>query len=111
VDAIPPLRRRAGGADNRPDCLLADRGYDSHALRAALSERGIEPAIPVRAGRGRGGGADPRLAERWTIERTNAWLHRFRRIGVRYERRAELYLALVQLACAMIISRCLEGAF
>lgn len=107
VDAIPPLRR--GG--NRPDRLLADRGYDSHALRAALAERGIAPAIGARRGRGRGGGADPQLRERWTIERTNAWLHSLRRIATRWERRAELYLALVRLACALITCRRLEGAF
>jgi transposase len=111
VEAIPPLRRRPGGADNRPDRLLADRGYDSHALRAALLERGIAPSIASRAGRGKGGGRDPELAQRWPVERTNAWLHSWRRIGTRWERRPELYRALLQLACAMIICRRLAGAF
>lgn len=107
MDAIPALRR--GG--NRPDCLLADRGYDSHGLRAALRERGIVPAIVGRRGRGQGGARDPQLPERWTIERTNAWLHGYRRIATRWERRAELYLALVLLACSLIACRRLRGAF
>lgn len=111
MDAIPPLRRRAAGSDNRPDRLLADRGYDSHALRAALAERGIAAAISARRGRGQGGAPDPHLGQRWTIERTNAWLHNWRRISTRWERRPELYHALLELACSMIICRRLEGAF
>jgi transposase len=77
----------------------------------ALRERGIEPRIVKRRRPGQGRARDPQVPQRWTIERTNAWLHNWRRIAVRYERRPELYLALVQLACAMIIGRCLEGAF
>jgi transposase len=111
VDAIPSLRRRGRQLDNRPDRLLADRGYDSNKLRSALAERGIEPSIPKRAGHGKGGQPDPQLAQRWTIERTNAWLHNWRRINTRYERRAELYQALLELACSMIICRRLQGAF
>jgi transposase len=102
---------RADGNGNRPDRLLADRGYDSHALRAALRERGIEAAIAGRRGRGQGGAPDPQLKQRWMIERTNAWLHNWRRIHSRWERRPELYQALLQLACAMIICRRLAGAF
>lgn len=109
VDAIPPLRGEGGG--NRPDALLADRGYDAKHLRDELSERGIEPRIVRRRRPGEGRARDPQVPERWTIERTNAWLHAWRRISIRYERRAELYIALVQLACCVIIARCLEGAF
>jgi transposase len=111
VDAIPPLRRGARVERNRPDWLLADRGYDSHALRAALADRGIVPAIVARRGRGRGGRRDPQLRQRWTIERTNAWLHNWRRISTRWERRPELYRALLHLACSMIVCRRLQGAF
>lgn len=54
---------------------------------------------------------DPQVRERWMIERTNAWLHSYRRVSIRWERRPELYLALARLACALIICRRLEGAF
>jgi transposase len=60
---------------------------------------------------GQGKARDPQAAQRWTVERTNAWLHNQRRITNRWERRPDLYLALVRLACALIISRRLEGAF
>jgi transposase len=108
VDAIPPLRP---GAGNRPDALLADRGYDAEHLRESLRARGIDPRIVRRRRPGEGKARDPQVRERWTIERTNAWLHAYRRIAVRWERRADLYLALVRLACSLIICRRLQGAF
>lgn len=108
IDAIPPLRR---GRRKRPDRLLADRGYDAAHIRDSLRERGIEPQIVKKRGRGQGRAPDPQAPERWTIERTNAWLHNNRRISIRWERRPELYLAFAQLALAVILCRRLEGAF
>jgi transposase len=37
-----------------------------------------------------------------------AWLHNFRRLRTRYERRAELHLAFMQLGCAVICQRALR---
>jgi transposase len=39
---------------------------------------------------------------RWVVERTNAWHNRFRGLLIRWERKAENYLALVRLACGLI---------
>jgi transposase len=39
------------------------------------------------------------------VERTFAWLHNFRRLRTRYERRAELHLAFMQLGCAVDCQR------
>jgi transposase len=108
IDAIPPLRK---DHNNRPDELLADRGYDAEHLRISLRERGIEPRIVKKRRPGEGRARDPQAPERWTIERTNAWLHANRRITTRWERRPELYLAFAQLACALILTRRLAGAF
>jgi len=44
-------------------------------------------------------------ARRWVVERTHSWLNRFRRILVRWEKRADTYLAMLQLACALITGR------
>ena len=46
----------------------------------------------------------------WVMERTLSWLGRFRRLTVRYERLAELHLAFLRLACALICWRCLRRA-
>ena len=39
---------------------------------------------------------------RWIVERTLSWLARFRRLAIRYERRADLHLAFTTLACDLI---------
>lgn len=41
-------------------------------------------------------------ARRWVVERTHSWLNRFRRILVRWEKKAENYIALLHFACALI---------
>jgi putative transposase len=49
-----------------------------------------------------------RQARRWVVERTISWLNRCRRILVRWEKKAENYLAMAELACAWISLRALE---
>lgn len=46
-----------------------------------------------------------RYKKRWKIERLFAWLHNFRRLVIRYERRDENYLGFVQLGCVVILLR------
>lgn len=38
----------------------------------------------------------------WVVERTIGWLNRCRGILIRYEKKAANYLAVVQLACALL---------
>jgi len=111
VDAVPCLRVRRRGRENRPNSLLADRGYDADWLREALRERGITPHIPHKRKPGSGRARDQQAHKRWPIERTNAWLHNYRRLTTRWERRPELYLAFAQLAASLIICRRLNNAF
>jgi transposase len=111
VDAVLPLRTRRRGRENRPSRLFADRGYDADWLRRALRERGITPHIPHKQKRGTGRVRDHQAHKRWPIERTNAWLHNYRRLSTRWERRPELYLAFAQLAASLIICRRLNDAF
>jgi len=42
---------------------------------------------------------------RWVVERTFAWLHAFRRLRIRWGRRDDIHLGLVQLACSLICLR------
>jgi transposase len=39
---------------------------------------------------------------RWVVGRTLAWLHRFRRLAVRYERHDRVHHAFLTLGCALI---------
>jgi transposase len=47
--------------------------------------------------------------QRWVVERSFAWLHAFKRLRTRYERRADIHLGLLQLACALICYRRLRS--
>ncbi len=96
---------KVGRPRRRADRLLADRGYDFDKYRRELRKRGVKPVIARRkAEHGSGLGA-----ERWVVERTFAWLHNFRRLRTRYERRAELHLAFMQLGCAVVCRRALRS--
>jgi hypothetical protein len=46
---------------------------------------------------------------RWVVERTFAWLHFFRRLRLRWERRPELHEAFLRLGCAVICQRHLRA--
>ncbi len=95
--------------DERPERLIGDRAYDSDPLDAALRERGIEMIAPHRRNRKKKKTQDGRklrrYKRRWKIERLFAWLHNFRRLVIRYERRAENYLGFVRLGCIVILLR------
>ena len=39
---------------------------------------------------------------RWVVERTFAWFRHFKRLIVRYERRADIHLAFLKLAACLI---------
>ena len=101
IDGIGPVAGKVGRPRKRADRLLADRGYDFDKYRRELRRRGVAPKIARRStehGSGLG-------KERWVVERTFAWLHNFRRLRTRYERRAELHLAFMQLGCAVVCQR------
>jgi IS5 family transposase len=106
IDAIPPLRlpgKRRGRPRQRPNKLHADKGYDYPRCRRALRSRGVIPRIARRGIESR-----ERLGRyRWVVERTLSWLNRFRRLKVRYERRADIHQALLTLCCALICARAL----
>lgn len=36
------------------------------------------------------------------MERTHAWLARFRRLAIRYEQREDIHLAFTTLGCALV---------
>jgi len=98
VDAIPPIRGVRGRPLQKPKVIYADRGYDSEPHRQKLRERGIKPVIAKRRtehGSGLG-------KFRWVVERTHAWLHNFRRLRIRFERRADIHEAFLKLGCSLV---------
>jgi transposase len=100
VDAIPPVRGKRGRPRRRPQRAQGDRAYDSQPHRQELRRRHIAPVLARRKvphGSGLG-------VHRWVVERSLSWLHQFRRLRVRYERRADIHEAFLTLGCIVICS-------
>ncbi|MFB7256845.1 IS5 family transposase [Streptomyces nojiriensis] len=106
LNEVPPIRGRRGRPRRKPRRLYADRGYDFDKYRRLLRKRGIKPMI-ARRGVAHGSGLGK---VRWVVERTFAWLHHFKRLRIRYERRAALHLGLLQLACSIVCLRRLRAS-
>ena len=102
-------RHRAGRPRQKPQRVIADKGYDSDRLRQQLARRGIELIAPHRINRRKpatqDGRALRRYKRRWIIERTIAWLGNFRRLVVRYDRSLTIYRGFFHIACFMIVLR------
>lgn len=98
LDAIHPIKRPRGRPRKRPTKLHADKAYDIPRCRQALTQRHIK----VRIAR-KGVESSEKLGRhRWVVERTLAWLAQFRRLTIRYERRADIHEAFLHLGCALI---------
>ena len=98
VDAIPPVRGKRGHPRRRPRCVLADRAYDSNPHRDMLLERKMRSLI-ARRNTKHGSGLG---AFRWQVERTISWLHKHRRLCIRYEKRADIHHAFLTLGCICV---------
>ena len=104
LDAVPPIRQPNGRRRKRPGTLHADKAYDIPRCRQALTRRHIK----VRIAR-KGVDSSQRLGRhRWVIERTLAWLNRYRRLTVRDERRADIHQAFLTLGCCLICFNALQ---
>jgi transposase len=104
VDAIPPVRGRRGRPRRRPRKLYGDRAYHAREKRRELRRRHIQAKIAApKSEHGSGLGS-----KRWVVERTIAWLHQYRRLRVRYERRADIHEAFLAIGCSLICLKLLQ---
>ena len=82
--------------------VVADKGHDADPLRDDLEEAGLTPVIPHRKNRVKPSRNDGRrlrrYRHRWRIERTNAWLHCYRGLAVRWSYYTFMYVGLVYLS-------------
>lgn len=90
----------------RPRRVLADKAYDSNALRQIIADMGAEAVIPCNPTRKRLIPYDfEAYKARNLIERCFNKLKHFRRIATRYDRRAIHFLSFIQIAAAMLWMR------
>jgi putative transposase len=86
--------------------LCADKGYDFPVTRLEAINRGYRPHIKFRRDEREAKiQGKPHPARRWVVERSHSWLNRFRRIVVRWEKKARNYDAMLAFACSTIVFR------
>ena len=86
--------------DSDPGVMLADKGYDSDAIRQNLHDRGAAPEIPTKRNR----------KVQYLVTRPLYALRSRRRIATRYDKTASSFLGFVLLGCARIWIRFVHRA-
>ena len=83
--------------------LCADKAYDSAENRMIVDRLDyIEHIKSRREERNLKKNNAQYRSRRWVVERTHSWLNRFRRLLIRWEKKAENYAAMLHLAFAYI---------
>jgi len=87
--------------EQAPEALVADKAYDTDAIRDDLKQRGIKPVIPPRSHRKAIIRYNKRLyRQRNQIERVIGHLKINRAIATRYDQLADSFLGMLYLASA-----------
>ena len=94
---------RPAPTPDTPQGMCLDKGYDYQEVRDLLVEFGYTAHIRARGEEAQAIKKEAGFkARRWVVERTHSWMNRFRRLLVRWEKKAENYLAMLHFACALI---------
>jgi len=102
LDSSPIKRPKPTQCKKQHLCL--DKGYDSDDTRCYLRRRRYTPHIKPRGEEAHDLKTKPGYrARRWVVERTHSWINRFRRLLIRWEKKANNYLAFLHLSFAWSI--------
>ena len=86
--------------------LCADKAYDGSPAKQIIVSHGYIPHVKTRGEEIQEKSNNPTWkARRWVVEVSHSWFNRFRKILVRYEKRADTYMALLHMAAAIIAFR------
>lgn len=92
-----------------PQGMCLDKDYDRSEIRELLEEFGFTAHIRSRDQEAQALKRHARAkARRWVAERTHSWLNRFRGILIRWCKKADNYLAMLQLAMGLIAWRLID---
>lgn len=101
LEAVRGLRPKR---KDRVHPLCADKGYEYDDIRQAVREREYHLHLPRKGIEVQQVPAEKRHpARRWVVERTLAWQNDFRRLRVRWAKKAENWLAFIHLASAFLL--------
>jgi putative transposase len=91
--------------------ICLDKGYDYPEVYELLEEYGYTMHICKRGGEDYNNSNKTKKrrekipkyrARRWVVERTHSWMNRFRRLLIRWEKKEDNYIALLNFVCAWI---------
>jgi len=102
LDAIVVPRPKP--TKHRPQNLCVDKGYAGKPAEKQMRERGYIPHVPKK-GTPKTRYKTKGRARRWVVERTHSWMNNYRKLRVRYEKKAANFEALLHLAIAIICWR------
>jgi transposase len=109
---MTPRPRQAEREAGFVEGLCLDKGYDFAACRSVVAQHHYEEHIKARGEeRVEEDGVVVYPARRWVVEATHAWMNRFRRLLVRWEKKSVNYMGFVALACCLIIWRKIAPLF
>ena len=95
---------RPDPTEDQPQNLCLDAGYTGST--EIVEQRGYIAHIRPRGEEKKEKERNPNFkARRWVVEVTHSFFNRFRKLLVRFEKKAANYLALLQFACAIIVWR------
>ena len=104
IESIPIARPKPTRSHTQGMCL--DKGYDYDEARDVVEAFGFTAHIRARGEEAQAIKKEAGFrARRWVVERVHSWMNRFRRILVRWEKRADTFLAMLHLACGIITYR------
>jgi putative transposase len=90
----------------QPQNMCLDKGYDFQEVQDTLVEFGFTAHIRTRGEEAKEIKQEAgQRARRWVVERSHSWMNRFRRILIRWEKKAQNYLGMLHFACALIAFR------
>lgn len=98
--------KKPEATEQNPQGICLDKGYDYDEIRDLVKEFGFTAHIKSRGEEAQDIKQKAGYkARRWVVERVHSWLNRFRRILVRWEKRADTFIAMLHLACGIITWR------
>lgn len=101
LDSIPVPRPKPTA--RWPQRLCLDRGYDYASVREVVGCRDYSPHIRTRGDELRLKARVPGWkARRWVVEACHSWLNRNRALLIRWSKKDDNHLALLQLASGLI---------
>ena len=109
IEGIPIDRPKS--TRRKPQGLCLDKGYDYQEVRDLAKEFGFTAHIRSRGEEAKEiKKAAGFKARRWVVERAHSWMNRCRRILVRWEKRADTFLAMLHISCGLITWRLSHAA-